>query len=228
MFDDIFAKNVPTGGDLYAGYDDGNWPDADALAARFPGLYIVRITVFPWDNEGLVLDVELGDATPAQAPDWLARRRAAGAWPTLYVNLGNWSQTAAAVNAAGLAQPPYWVAYYPSVLPFGVPSIPADWIAKGVVAWQYQSTSNYDVSTVADYWPGIDPPAQGSDDVLINDDDKREYVRSLVQELWGRELLSADEQNYLVSYLNTNGKDLTRAAVYDHQNAQDLRARRGW
>lgn len=227
MFDDISADGVPTGGDLYAGYDDGHWPDADALAARFPGIRVVRITVFPSDNQGDVLDVELGDATPAQAPDWLRRRRAAGAWPTLYVNLSNWSAAASAVAAAGLEQPPYWVAYYPTVLPSGVPSIPSDWAVKGVVAWQYLNTKNYDASAVADYWPGIDPHPQG-DHMLVTDDDKREYVRSLVQELWGRELASADEQTYLVSYLTANGKDLTRAAVYDHQNARDFRAKRGW
>jgi hypothetical protein len=40
MYDSIESTvlDLPDGADLYAGYDDGNWPDAAAIAVRFPGL----------------------------------------------------------------------------------------------------------------------------------------------------------------------------------------------
>lgn len=70
-------------------------------------------------------------------------------------------------------------------------------------------------------------PTQGDDDMLVTDDDKNEYVRALCEDLWGREP-SEEEQFLLVVYLNAHGKDLTRAWVYDHDNAVAFRTRRGW
>lgn len=147
MFDAIIASNPPPGAPLYAGYDDGSWPDAAALAARFPGAIVVRVTVSAGDDQGQVLDVEQGDATPAQAPGWVVRRRAAGADPTVYCNTSTWASVQEAFASAGVPQPHYWVAQYD-----GNPAIPA-----GAVAKQYESNADYDTSAVADYWPGVDP-----------------------------------------------------------------------
>jgi hypothetical protein len=146
MYDGIFSGNPPSGAPLYAGYDDGNWPDASALAARFPNAVIVRVTVSASDNEGTVLDVENGDATPAQAVTWTVRRRASGADPTVYCNEGTWAAVRSAFQAAGVAEPHYWIAKYdndPTIMP-------------GAVAKQYASNSGYDTSSVAPYWPGVD------------------------------------------------------------------------
>lgn len=148
MYDGISPLRLPTGGDLYAGYDDGRWPDAAAIAARFPGVRVLRITTDPADTMGDVLDVERGDATVADIGRWLTARRAAGAWPSVYCALDTWPGAKAAVVELAGGPPPWWIAHYVS----SAPVLPATW-----VAWQWGSTPGYDESVVADYWPGVDP-----------------------------------------------------------------------
>src|SRR5579863_8375936 len=132
MFDDISAQNVPDNGDLYAGYDDGNWPDAAALQLRFPNKRVLRITVSPADNEGDVLDVEKGDASPADLPGWLIRRRATGGGPYwAYTSQSQWQTCQAACAFFNVAQPLWWIANWDND-----PTIPA-----GASAKQYQSTT---------------------------------------------------------------------------------------
>jgi hypothetical protein len=135
--------------DLGAGYTDGAWPDAAALAARFPHNRILRITTSPADNEGDGLDVEKGDARPADLPGWLTRRRAAGA-PFLwgYCPLTLWQACKDACAAAGVREPEaWWVAEWN-----GDPTIPT-----GATAKQYLSGA-YDTSSVLDFIPGFDTP----------------------------------------------------------------------
>lgn len=137
--------------DLLAGYDDGHWPDAAAIASRFPGKLVLRITVDPTDDEGDVLDVETGDATPTDAPGWVARRRASGhGGPLVYMNASTWPAVVAAFGAA--PEPGYLVAEYD-----GVAVVP-----PGAVGKQYRGTvagpgGTYDESVVCDHLPGIDP-----------------------------------------------------------------------
>ena len=149
MYDAVVASNVPTGGDLYAGYDDGRYMDADALRARFPGTPVLAVTVFPWDNEGDVLDVERGDANPVDLPGWLTRRRATGPGPFWgYCSADTWPACIQACQTARVAEPLWWIAHYDND-----PTIPA-----GATAKQYQSTAGYDLSSVVDYIAGLDPP----------------------------------------------------------------------
>lgn len=152
MYDAIDLANVQavaSQADLLAGYDDGAWPDADALAAAFPGKQVVRITTQPGDAFGDVLDVENGDATPADAPGWVSARRAAGhTWPTVYCSEGAWPAVQAAFASAGVDPPFYWVAAYPGEGPV---------VPPGAVAHQYQDAGLYDISVVDDSWPP--PPA---------------------------------------------------------------------
>lgn len=150
MADSTSVSNLPTGFDLYAGYDDGAWPDAAAIAAKFPGKTVIRITVFPWDNKGDCLDVESGDATPAQAPAWVANRRAAGhGGPLVYCSWSLLPQVQVAFANAHVAPPGYWVAGYPA--PDG------DAIPPGTVGHQWIDRGPYDESIMVDYLPGIDP-----------------------------------------------------------------------
>lgn len=148
MLDGISPLRLPDSGDLYAGYDDGRWPDAGAIAARFGGKRVLRITTDPLDLIGDVLDVERGDARPAQIPGWLTARRSAGAWPSVYCSSSALPTCREAVDAAGIAEPPWWVAAYPGKTVS---------LTNGIVAHQYASFRGYDVSVVADYWPGVDP-----------------------------------------------------------------------
>lgn len=170
MADAIDPNNIPVGKfPLVAGYVDGprsQWPAAGW--ARHAGSILVRIAVFASTNAGIVLDVETGDATPAQAPGWVKMRRAAGADPTVYCNLSLWPTVRAAFHSANIAEPHYWVAGYPG----GGAVIPA-----GAIAHQYAdpatSGGQWDLSVVADYWPGVDQggsvtaPNSPEDDLLI-------------------------------------------------------------
>lgn len=151
MYDGISPLRLPDGADLYAGYDDGRWPDADAIAARFPGKKVLRITTDPADTIGDVLDVERGDATPADIPAWLTTRREAGAWPSVYCSLDSWGTCRNAVMNHCPPYPPWWIADY---------NLSAGQVPDGAVALQYVGSNGYDVSSVLDYWLGVDPAPQ--------------------------------------------------------------------
>ncbi|MHA6758370.1 peptidoglycan-binding domain-containing protein [Streptacidiphilus sp. PAMC 29251] len=147
MYDAVVPSGIPAGATLVAGYVNGRYANTVAMRARFPHAVVVGIAVTAGFNGGTVLDVEQGDASPAEAPGWVTMRRAAGVDPTVYCNTSTWPAVKAAFAAAKVAPPHYWVAH------FGVaPVIPA-----GAIALQYRTTSEYDESVVAAYWPGVDP-----------------------------------------------------------------------
>lgn len=131
---------------LVAGYDDGLYAWSSEDWALFPNSVHVHIAVFSTTNSGHVLDVETGDATPAESVDWVLMRRAAGADPSVYCNTSTWAAVRAAFAARGVAEPHYWLAQYD-----GIQIVPA-----GAVAKQFTDAGQYDRSVVADYWPGVD------------------------------------------------------------------------
>ncbi len=142
----IAAVTDPIG--LVAGYVDGEFAWSAEDWARFPNSTHVRIACFADTDDGEVLDVEPGNATAAESVDWVLMRRKAGADPTVYMNTSTWPQVRAAFKARDVAEPHYWVAQYD-----GIAVVPA-----GAVAKQYYNNdaAGYDLSIVADYWPGVD------------------------------------------------------------------------
>ena len=144
------STDIPINTPIVAGYVDGTYRWSDADWGRFPDAVHVRIAVLATTNDGHVLDVEQGNATPDQAPAWVAARRAAGFDPTVYVNLANVQAVRAAFVAAGVPEPHYWLAHYDND-----PTIPPGYVAK-----QYANPplagAHYDASSVADFWPGVD------------------------------------------------------------------------
>lgn len=147
MYDAIVAADVPADGWAVAGYVNGQWPDFGALETRFPSLKRVSITVNA-QGTAMVLDVENKDATPAEAPGWAQRMRAAGIpYPVVYMNFSTWQTVKDEFAAQSIEPPLYWVAQYD-----GIATVPA-----GAIAKQHTNTSSYDVSAAADYWPGLDP-----------------------------------------------------------------------
>lgn len=150
MYDSVTPSAIPATATMVAGYVDGIYAWPPSAWARFPRAVHVPIAVFASTNAGVVLDVETGDATPAQAPGWVQRRRTAGVDPTVYCNLGMWPAVRRAFDAAQVPQPHYWIARYSADQ-----TIPA-----GAVAVQYAdppaSGGQWDISAVADYWPGVD------------------------------------------------------------------------
>jgi hypothetical protein len=161
MYDAVTAANIPADARMVAGYIDRikliPWSTEDW--ARFPRAVKVTIVKKADTNDGHVLDVELGDAKPGEAPGWARMRREAGAVPTVYCNLATWPEVRSAFSSAGVAEPHYWIAHYD-----GDPTIP-----DGAIAKQYLGNvaPGYDVSSVLDYWPGVDGQEPASTGVEI-------------------------------------------------------------
>lgn len=162
MYDSTNPAAIPATAQLVGGYTDGIYGPAfkaldrssvgwDAAAwARFPNSVHVLISAVGTDT-GTVGDVEPGCMTPAQGVHWTQMRRQAGVDPTIYCNQTyGWGPVRQAFKAAGVTEPHYWVANYDRVI-----VIPA-----GAVAKQYAnptlSGGAYDLSVVADFWPGVD------------------------------------------------------------------------
>lgn len=146
MYDSVNPSRIPRDAEIVAGYVNGPYAWSDTDWALFPNAVHVGIAVRASYNGGQVLDVEKGDATPVQAPGWVKMRREAGIDPTIYCSSSWWSTIGRAFDAAGVPAPHYWIAHYDLN-----PTVPA-----GAVAKQYANTSGYDLSSVHDFWPGVD------------------------------------------------------------------------
>lgn len=164
MYDSVTPADLPKDATLVAGYVDGHYRNITAIRILFPHALVVGIAVDSHTNEGIVLDVEKGDATPTESVQWVVMRRHAGKDPTVYCSSSEWNAVKAAFHAAGVAEPHYWIAQWD-----GVQKVPA-----GAVAKQYKDASpghHYDTSVVTSYWPGVDPhPASHTDYVVVKGD----------------------------------------------------------
>ena len=150
MFDSVTPTAIPKGARMVAGYVNGSYPDYAQLLKLFPDARVVSITVRA-DEPADVLDVERGDATPAQVPQWVTRMRQGLRRPIVYCSLSMMGEIEAACAAVKVSPPFYWS---------------ADWTGKphlnsGCVATQYASPSvpdprfhaNVDVSLVSPNFP---------------------------------------------------------------------------
>lgn len=189
MYDSVRPAAIPRNAEMVAGYLPPSryaWSTQDW--ARFPKAVKVQIAIFASVNDGHVLDVEPGDATPAEAPGWVTRRRAAGVDPTVYCNLSTWPTVRAEFRRQGVAEPHYWIARYDNH---------AEMIA-GAVAKQYADPAthgrgHYDLSIVADHWPGVDTPTV-EDDMTKEDRALLDLIRRITTETQRRVTLDRAEQ----------------------------------
>ena len=140
-----------------AGYANGTYAWSQAEWDLFPHADHVTISVRAEWHVGDVLDVETGDATPAEAAGWIEARHAAGLFrPTIYCSL---SVVPAVRQATGhlILGVDYdiWVAKYDrSPSEPAVPGLPAARFA----AKQYEADTAWDVSAVYDTeWPHRKP-----------------------------------------------------------------------
>lgn len=151
LYDSTNIQDDPAAAHMVAYYVDGIYAvSAATVRARFPSAVLVPISAVGTDN-GIVGDVEPGCIALGACVRWVQMRRLANADPTLYVNeTYGWGPARAAFHAAGVPEPHWWVANYD-----GIAAIPA-----GAVAKQYANPTlthgHFDLSVVADYWPGID------------------------------------------------------------------------
>ena len=152
MYDSVDPSQIPADAAIVAGYIDGRYAWTQADWDRFPNAQHVRIAVFASTDDGEVLDVESGDATPDEAPGWVTKRRFAGVKPTIYTSLSMVPVVAEAMTKVGVPQPFYWV---------------ADWtgqshLVPNSVATQYAnppgSGGPWDLSVTNGTWPAAAPP----------------------------------------------------------------------
>ncbi|MGW4602747.1 LysM peptidoglycan-binding domain-containing protein [Streptomyces sp. NPDC004532] len=147
MYDAVTPSRIPAGATMVAGYVDGHYANLPAMRARFPHAIVVSIAVSS-KTRAQVLDVEPGDATPQTAVTWCTdtMHDVPNSELTVYCNASTVGAVKAAFKAKGVSLPQFWVADWD-----GVAEVPA-----GAVAKQYKNTAGYDVSAVADHWPGVD------------------------------------------------------------------------
>lgn len=146
--------------EMVAGYVDGTYQWSADEWALFPDSVKVEISVNAHNRIGDVLDVETGDATPAEAHDWIAARKAAGLHrPTIYCSYAVVPQVRLETRELALGVDyDIWVARWDGDgAPPPMPGTPATYAAK-----QFSSDQLKDVSVVYDDgWPhrtAVNPP----------------------------------------------------------------------
>lgn len=185
MLDSTTAGDIPKTATMVAGYIDGRYQTVDALKKRFPRATIVTITVLGTPG-AQVCDTEPGNIGVVGAVRWAKNEIKAGRKPTLYCMASMWPQVKTAVANAGISgQVAYWIAQYD-----GKAIIP-----RGAVAKQHlhgdkahpgsYSGGHYDVSIVADYWPGVDPDPKPHTPPMT--DKHRQLVKDVTKVLNARE-----------------------------------------
>lgn len=148
MFDSTTAADIPPGAKMVAGYGNGTYKWSTADFARFQRARAVVIAVSAGYFNAIVLDVELGDAIPDQAPAWIDGSRLTTGWvPTLYGTKTTLDECRPLVTAAGV-DCDYWLADWT-----GIPHLPAGYGACQYAAPGHGSPGHFDMSVVASWWP---------------------------------------------------------------------------
>ena len=115
MFDAINLAEIPLGPQAAAGYVDGRWATYPELAARYPNAHLLSIAVTS-GADAECLDVETGDAVPADIPGWYERQRARGVErPCIYANASTMESSVVPLVKSGTlprAAVRLWSAHY--------------------------------------------------------------------------------------------------------------------
>jgi len=86
MYDSVSLSQVPADAQAVACYVDGKFANEAEARRRFPHAHILTIAVFA-QHDAMALDIETGDASPAQAAAWYLRQKARGVTrPCLYAS----------------------------------------------------------------------------------------------------------------------------------------------
>lgn len=114
MYDSTNITNIPANPQAVAGYINGKFANFDALVRRFPHAKHLSIAVTSSADAGC-LDIETGDATPADAPAWVRRQHARGIKrPVVYANTSTIVAVVNALTHSGIKRDEYlvWTAHY--------------------------------------------------------------------------------------------------------------------
>ena len=173
LFDSITVSAIPQDAEAVAGYTSGFWPTYNELVAKYPHAHVLSIAVTAL-HRARCLDVEPGDASPAQAPGWyrnLAER--SQGLPVLYCSASTVAQLVSTMSHSGIDRDQYyiWSAHYTfrehicSASVCGYPKADAtQWTDKAL-------GRNLDQSLCHDYFFGAKPapaPAPPKDTVDLD------------------------------------------------------------
>ncbi len=206
MYDSVNAKAIPTSAEVVAGYVDGDYAWSEADWALFPHALKVAIAVFATTDSGLVLDVEKGNSTPAEAVGWVERRRAElpSSPVTVYCSLSNWDACRTAFADAHAPEPCWWIADWD-----GTPDL-----VPGAVAHQYQSTPLYDLSVTDGTWPAT---------AAVEPVDRAPAPLPPVPTVERYVVVRGDTLDTLAAEFHTTAADLYHANAGDIENAARAR-----
>jgi hypothetical protein len=144
----VIAKAFPDTA-MVAGYVNGYYAWTQAEWDLFPHANHVTISITASANAGDVLDVENGDATPAQTEGWIKMRKSAGYYrPTIYCSRSVIPEVRQGTGPYILGRDyDIWVADWTgSPHEVTAPGTPT----ANCCATQYESTADYDASAVYD------------------------------------------------------------------------------
>ena len=114
MYDAVEVTQIPKTAEAVAGYTAGNWPTYNELLKQFPKAHHVSIAIAA-KYDAQCLDIEAGDATPADAPSWVRRQHARNVKrPILYASLSVMPDVKQALFKDHIKRSEFrlWVAHY--------------------------------------------------------------------------------------------------------------------
>lgn len=114
MYDSVDPAEIPANAQAVAGYVNGRWPTFPDLARKFPDAHRLSIAVTA-EAGADCLDIEAGDASPAQAPSWVRRQKSRGIRkPVVYCSLSDAHTVVGVLSASGIKRGDYrlWTAHY--------------------------------------------------------------------------------------------------------------------
>lgn len=113
MYDAITIANIPKNAQYAAGYVGGYWPTYSngSLAKQCPKATLLSIAINA-SEDAMCLDVETGDATVAQIPEWVKRQKTVR--PVIYSSVGNMNSILSVLAANGISRQNVrlWSAHY--------------------------------------------------------------------------------------------------------------------
>ncbi len=117
MYDAVPYLNIPVTSQAVAGYVDGDYLTYWRVVARCPNALHLSIAVFA-ENDAECLDIERGNATPPEAPEWVQRQLARGVHrPVIYAQVSTMPTIVSLLEARGIPTSAvrFWTAHYNGV-----------------------------------------------------------------------------------------------------------------
>jgi hypothetical protein len=152
-YDSVSASGMPDDGAFYCFYSAGAFANGTAVKADHPSKLYLGITPTLSNVAGAdCLDIENGDATPADAPSFVKSAQPPNLnLPALYASESNIAAINSACSAAGISRDKYYL--------FQADWNDADSLPAGVDIAQYENTPEYDKDIAASYvFKGSTPP----------------------------------------------------------------------